>query len=348
VTLLSILKVLASASVGVLSFHALHLPMPWLLGPIFAVMLAQLTIRTHWEWPGWLRNCGLVLLGAAVGEAFTRAAFSNIGNYILYMLLLNIVLLLFCVLLAYVTQKLTGLSFITALTASIPGGLSQSVTFAEEHKGIELGAVTYFQVIRVLSIVSIVPFIVSGQLIPEAGEQAGAPLWQLVLYVLLAFASVPIGRKLKLPVAHFLTPVLVGIIINAIGVQPPVIPDMLLHVAQLAIGAYIGLLLKPDMIKLPWKVATMGLLSALILLLFSYGCSIVLAKLMHVDMITSFLSTAAGGMDQMSLIAAAMKADAAFVTLFQLFRLLFIYFIVFPLLQWTASKVMKSSSNSSG
>jgi len=322
--------------------------MPWLLGPIFSVMLAQLTIRTSWEWPGWLRDSGLVLLGAAVGEAFTRAAFANIGHYVLYMLMLNIVLLLFCVLLAYVTQKLTGLSFITALTASIPGGMSQSVTFAEEQKNIDLGAVTYFQVIRVLSIVSIVPFIVSGQMLPEAGEQAAAPLWKIIVYLLLAFASVPMGKKLKLPVANFLSPILVGIVINAIGIQPPTIPDSMLHAAQLAIGAYIGLLLKPDMIKLPWKVAVMGLLSALVLLLFSYGCSIVLAKLMHIDMITSFLSSAAGGMDQMSLIAAAMKADTAIVTLFQLFRLLFIYFIVFPLLQWTARKVTASSSISSG
>jgi len=339
--------VLGSASVGVLLFQLLHLPMPWLLGPIFSVMLAQLTIRTKtsWVWPSWLRNCGLVLLGAAIGEAFTRSIFLNIGNYLLLMLMLNIVLLLFCILLAFVTIKLTGMSFMTALTSSIPGGLSQSVTFAEEHKGIDLGTVTYFQVIRVLSIVSIVPFIVSGQLLPDAVHHPGEPLWKIALYVLLAFASVPLGKLLKLPVAYFLAPVVVGIVINAFGVQPPAIPDSMLHAAQLSIGAYIGLMLKPDMIKLPWKVIMMGLISALILLLFSYGCSIVLAQLAQVDMITSFLSTAAGGMDQMSLIATAMKADPAFVTLFQLFRLLFIYFIVFPLLQWAANKVTRKATD---
>lgn len=340
----SALKVLVSALIGVLLFHLCHFPMPWLLGPIFAVMISQLTIRTSWGWPSWLRNSGLVLLGAAIGEAFTRAAFTNLGHYLFYMLVLNIVLVLFCVLLAVVTQKVTGLSFITALTASIPGGLSQSITFAEEHREIEIGAVTYIQMIRVLTIVSIVPFIVSGQLVPTVVEQEASPLWQLAAYILLAFAAVPLGKRLKLPVPYFLAPVLVGVCINAIGIIPPAVPDTLLHMAQLAIGAYIGLLLKPDMIKLPWKVVVMGLVSSIILLAFSYGCAIILSNVLHIDMMTSFLSTAAGGMDQMSLIAAALKVDAAFVTLFQLFRLLFIYFIVFPLLQWAARRVKLRAS----
>src|SRR5690606_6754147 len=135
-------------------------------------------------------------------------------------------------------------------------------------------------------------------------------------------------------VAYFLAPVLVGILINLLGIFQLAVPDLLLHAAQLAIGSYIGLLLKPEMIKLPWKVIVTGIVSCLVLLGFSYCCGILLSELLQLDIVTSFLSTAAGGMDQMSLIAAALKVDATVVTLFQLFRLLFIYFIVFPLLHW--------------
>lgn len=334
--LYSTLKVLASASLGVLLFSLLHLPMPWLLGPIFSVMLSQLTISTSWSWPKPFRNIALVILGAAIGSSFTLSAFANMGHYLLYMLLLNVILLLFCILLALITMKLTGMAFMTALTASIPGGLSQSVAFAEEHKGIELGSVTYFQIIRVLSIVSIVPFIVSGKLNVAPVEVEATPLWLLAVYLLLAYGAAVIGEKLKFPVAYFLAPVLVGIAVNVAGIQPITVPDSLLHAAQLAIGAYIGLMLKPDMIKLPWKVVVTGLTSSIILLAFSYCCAMLLSRMLGLDIVTSFLSTAAGGMDQMSLIAAALKVDATVVTIFQMFRLLFIYFVVFPLLQWLA------------
>lgn len=331
-------KVFAVAALGILLFSLLHLPMPWLLGSIFAVMLSQLTISASaaWELPKAIRNGALVVLGAAIGCSFTLSAFSNMGHYVLYMLLLNVVLLSFCIILALLTMKLTGLSFMTALTAGIPGGLSQSVAFAEEQKGIDLGAVTYFQVIRVLSIVSIVPFIVSGKLNVGAVATEPAPLWQLALYLLAAGAAAVLAQKVKFPVAYFLAPVLAGIIVNLLGIAVITVPDELLHAAQLAIGSYIGLLLKPDMIKLPWKVVAAGLASSIILLGFSYFCAILLSRLLHVDLVTSFLSTAAGGMDQMSLIAAALKVDATIVTVFQMFRLLFIYFVIFPLLHWLA------------
>jgi len=332
------IKVFAVAAVGIIVFSLLHLPMPWLLGSIFAVMISQLTIKgaASWELPKSLRNGALIILGAAIGCAFTASAFSDMGVYVLYMLLLNILLILFCVLLSLMTMKLTGMSFMTAFTASIPGGLSQSVAFAEEQQGIDLGTVTYFQVIRVLSVVSVVPFIVSGKLNVTAAETVATPLWQLAIYLLLAYVAAVIAHRFKFPVAYFLAPVLVGIIINLVGIFDLAFPDLLLHIAQLAIGAYIGLLLKPEMIKLPWKVLVAGLASCLVLLAFSYSCGLLLSELLQLDIVTSFLSTAAGGMDQMSLIAAALKVDATVVTVFQLFRLLFIYFVVFPLLHWLA------------
>jgi hypothetical protein len=41
-------------------------------------------------------------------------------------------------------------------------------------------------------------------------------------------------------------------------VETPELPGYLLHIAQLLMGAYIGLLLKPNMIKLGKKVLLLG------------------------------------------------------------------------------------------
>jgi len=255
------------------------------------------------------------------------------------MVIMNVILIVLCILLAMITQKLTGVSLMTALTASIPGGLSQSVAFAEEHKNIDIGLVTFFQVVRVISIVSIVPFLVSGHHINDSlVVKEASPYWAVILLLVISYSSVVVGKKIKLPVPYFLMPVILGILLNISGVYVPVVPSDFLHIAQLAIGAYIGLLLKPQMIKLPWKVMVMGLLSSILILVISYLFSYLLMEMIGESFATSFLSTAAGGMDQMTLIATAIKANSTVVTIFQMFRLLFIYLLVLPALSWYAQR----------
>ncbi|MCR8659503.1 AbrB family transcriptional regulator [Paenibacillus endoradicis] len=338
-TYLPIIKVSVVSVMGVMLFHLFSLPMPWMLGPLFAVMLSQLTFKTTWGWPVTFRNIGLVILGTTIGEAFTVVALKQMDQYVLYMVFMNIILIMSCILLAMITQKVTGVSLMSALTASIPGGLSQSVAFAEEHKNIDIGIVTFFQVVRVISIVSIVPFLVSGHTINDSlSMKEASPYWAVLLLIIISYLSVAVGKKIKLPVPYFLMPVILGIILNISGVNVPVVPSNLLHIAQLTIGAYIGLLLKPHMIKLPWKVVVMGLLSSILILVISYLFSYLLMEMIGESFATSFLSTAAGGMDQMTLIAAAIKADSTVVTIFQMFRLLFIYLLVLPALSWYAQR----------
>lgn len=337
VTYLPILKVSVISVMGVILFHLFSLPMPWMLGPLFAVMISQLTIKTTLSWPVLFRNIGLVILGTTIGEAFTVVALKQMHQYVIYMVFMNIILIMLCIFLAKITHKVTGVTLMSALTASIPGGLSQSVAFAEEHENVEIGIVTFFQVVRVISIVSIVPFLVSGHVINDVVIMNGnSPYWAVLLLLIISYSSGVIGGKIKVPVPYFLMPVILGIILNISGVNVPVVPSELLHIAQLTIGAYIGLLLKPHMIKLPWKVVAMGLISSISVLVISYLFSYLLMKMIGESFATSFLSTAAGGMDQMTLIATTIKADATVVTIFQMFRLLFIYILVLPLLIWYA------------
>ena len=151
---------------------------------------------------------------------------------------------------------------------------------------------------------------------------------------LVASCSVYVGKWLRIPVPHFLTPVLLTLVLQITQITTPVIPSELLHVAQLLIGAYIGLLLKPHILKLPKKILVAGVVSAILLLVIAGVSSIWIGKFLHLSFGTSFLSTAPGGLDQMGILAAAVGADISVVTLFQLLRLLIIFILVLPLLKW--------------
>lgn len=336
-----IIKVLFIALAGALAFSFLHFPVPWLLGSIFTVLISQFIIQGELSWPPILRNIGLIIVGVAIGQQFDLSLFNGMGTLLLYMAALNIGLIAFAVILAIWTARWTGMSLKTSLTASIPGGLSQFVLFAEEEKDVDLAVVTFFHIIRVVAVVLVIPFIVSGHIVTNGGQPAVFDLWLIPVFILAA-CSVWIGLKIKLPVAHFLTPVLLVIIIHMCGAEVPHIPVSLLHIAQLLIGAYIGLLLKPDMIRLPKKVLMAGLLNTVALIIVTYGGSLIVKWLLGYSFATSFLSTAPGGLDQMGLLAAAVGADISIVTVFQLFRLLFIFLVVLPLLKMAARKMIKS------
>lgn len=335
----AILKVFAIAFIGAIVFDFFHLPVPWLLGPIFTVLISQFVVRGALAWPPILRNTGLVIVGVAIGQQFDLSLFNGMGKLIIYMLVINGILLLCSVFLAIWTSKWAKMTLKTSLTGSIPGGLSQLVLFAEEEQGIDLAAVTFFHVVRVVAVVLIIPFIISGQVVTGDGND-GVLSGALVIVLILAACSVWLGEKCRLPVAHFLTPILFIIIVHTTGFETPTVPPLLLHAAQLLIGAYIGLLLKPHMIRLPKRVLTAGVISAALLIGLTYGSSVLLQWLLGYSFATSFLSTAPGGLDQMGLLATAVGADISIVTVFQLFRLLFIFLVVLPLLKIVCRKVL--------
>lgn len=336
-----IVKVLFIALAGALVFSFLHFPLPWLLGSIFTVLISQFAVQGELSWPPILRNTGLIIVGVAIGQQFDLSLFNGMGLLFLYMAVLNIGLIAFAVILAIWTTKWTGMSLKTSLTGSIPGGLSQFVLFAEEEKDIDLAIVTFFHIIRVVAVVLVIPFIVSGHIVTDGGQADSFNLWLIPVFFLAA-CSVWMGLKIKLPVAHFLTPVLLVIVIHMFGLEVPPIPVSLLHVAQLLIGAYIGLLLKPHMIRLPKKVLMAGIINTAALIVVTYFGSLAVQWLLGYSFATSFLSTAPGGLDQMGLLAAAVGADISIVTVFQLFRLLFIFLVVLPLLKMVTRKMIKS------
>lgn len=105
------------------------------------------------------------------------------------MFAMNISLTAFSVGVTYFVQKIGKIPLKTALTCTVPGGLSQIVTFAEEEKDINLAMVTYFHVIRVISIVALIPFIVSGHVVSGMGGSGFKLETILPLIVLIDLAE---------------------------------------------------------------------------------------------------------------------------------------------------------------
>lgn len=326
--------VLGVSLVGVWIFTLLHLPVPWLLGPLFFVLISQFFIKTDFYWPAALRNMGLIIIGISIGQSFQFHMFKNLGWLIGVMLLMNGMILLFSFLLSLMLVKVGNLPLKTAIICTVPGGFSQVVAFAEEEE-IDLPIVTYFHIIRVISIVIGIPLLLHVHAMNSQKESAisFSTLMALILLFLVAIGAVWVGKKIKIPVPYFLLPLILVIGLQFFSINTPEVPSPFLQMAQLMMGAYIGKLLTPKMLVFEKKIILLGIITTILLLLFTVGQGWMLMKMMNYSLATGILSTAAGGLDQMSLLASAIGADVSVVTVFQLFRILFVFIFILPLLK---------------
>ncbi len=341
------LGTLVIASIGGAIFNLIGLPIPWLLGSMTAILITSRFRSVQFlTWPRWFRDAGLIIVGYSIGLSFTQSSLLQMIGKLPSMLLMTLTITIIAAIGAYFVSRLSGVDYPTVLTGSIPGGLSQMIIFAEEVKGIDITTVTFFQVTRMLMIVIFVPLLIFSPLFPtgESPIKSGTllnevplkelPVILLVFFLILSFIFAKIGKKLKLPTAYLVGPILGTAFLNVLGLGGPAVPSSLLDLSQLMIGGYIGLLLKPEKLQNKAKIIPLALLNGLVMVGASISLSFIFVHYYQFSLVTAFLSLAPGGMEQMGIIAHEVNADLSMVTGYQLFRVFFIYFAVPPILKW--------------
>ena len=330
--LLILLRTALFSVLGALFFQLLHIPMAWLLGPLFITMVLRFTTKIYITWSKYLRNLGLVLAGYSIGLAFTIDALSDMLGYLPAMIIMNV---FYVVLFLGISQLIvirTKVDHLAALTSTVPGGMTQVLAYAAEKGSRHLTMITFYQVLRVLCILSFVPLIVSTGQAPTEPLNTGYSL-HLILFILITYVVGYAANQLKVPTGYMLGPVLLLIGLQIVGLEIPLLPSSALQIAQLLIGTFIGMLLKKEDLHLSRKIIFYGFVSSILYIGSTLGIALLLIKLYPLDFKTAFLSVVPGGLDQMGLIAASVGADVTIVTAFQLFRVLIVSILIIPSLK---------------
>ncbi|OCA88307.1 hypothetical protein A8F94_06725 [Bacillus sp. FJAT-27225] len=319
------------AIIGGAAFSFAMLPVPWLLGPMAGTLSGSLLGLTL-HWPSKLRDAALIIIGYSLGLSFTSEAIEQITSHFLSIVMMTVLLVGYCAGMAILISRFSGLDYKTVLLGSIPGGLSQMITLSEEMRETDSAVVTIFQVARLLLILVVVPFIVV-QAVPYSLNDSSTPsspgddlFPSLIFFAVLAIFFAVLGKKVRLPTAYLTGPILITAFLTANGIEGPALPDSTLDLSQLLIGAHLGLMFKRETFsthgtRLIWAIA-----SGIALLAGAAVLAILLNKAYEMDFITSYLSVAPGGMDQMSMIGHETGADLSIIAGYQLFRIFFIFF----------------------
>lgn len=213
----------------------------------------------------------------------------------------------------------------TGVLSMLPGGASVVSTLAIDF-GANFRYVMLTQFLRVLVLSLTLPVIVhlfmSGRL-HEEGLSSDSPWWMLLVFAAIALGSEPVARKLRVPAATALGPLLATVLAAAVlpdGVEVAP-PAYLAIVAFLSIGWVCGGSLQRDTLaffakQLPATFAFLGALMAVCAL-----SAWPLTMWLDISYFEAYLATSPGALETVLALSAEGSAGAEVVAI-QIIRLL--------------------------
>ena len=341
---MQILETFIAALIGSTIFYFIKIPLPWMLGSLSAVLLWNGYTKRKIVWPKGIWYTGLIVVGYTIGSTFTQDTARTIMVQLPVMTLVTVITIFFNLMMGYLTYCKTDISLASGLMGSIPGGLSQIAALCTEIEDADLTVVTFMQTARALSVVFVVPFLAinglggsfggASSMIPNALVPMPDISWENGLLLTAIPLSGYLAKRLHVPTPYLLGPVIGTACFGLAGFTIPPLPRTWTNIAQLCIGTYTGARMNMEELKSCKQLVPFTITSLTGLLLLSLGIGWLLNYYFNIPLITAFLSTAPGGIAEMSLTAIQVHADLSIIVAFQLFRLLFILIIVPPVLKW--------------
>ena len=310
--------------VGVAVFQIADLPLPWLLGPIFACLLAALLgIPLRSVKP--INDAMRTVLGVAVGATLTPPVLATFPSMWPTLLLVPLMILAIGALGVPYFQRVFGYDFPTAYYSAMPGGLQDMLVFGEEAGG-NVRALSLIHATRVLVIVVALPFLLQGiwnaDLDNPPGEpMASLPVEQLVLMVFCAGFGWWGARRIGLFGASILGPLIVTAGFALTGFLDHRPPAEAIWAAQFFIGLTVGSKYAGIAINEVRRdlVAGLGFCVILIFLTLVFVEFIYLLNL--APGMEALLAFAPGGQAELAVLAIIVGADLAFVIAHHLLRI---------------------------
>lgn len=321
--LLRIALTLSIAALAGALASVIRMPLPWMLGPLFAVGAASL-IGYRMEHVPMGREFGQVAIGLAVGMRFTPAVLATALSLLPHMAVATIFVIVVTSLGAVLHAVLAGIDKDTAFFATAAGGMADMAVVAQERGGDPV-AVSVTHAIRVAVVVTTVPFLVfafgSPGTAADPGYAASDNLLILALSLALAYGAALLMRHTPFPNPWLVGPIFLGTALGASGLLLVEVPWLLIVLAQIVIGIWLGCRFRREVIARLPRVALSGLAVSLCMVAAAAGGAALLAGSSGLPYTTSFLALAPAAVTEMVITAQAMNIDAQIVTAFHVMRI---------------------------
>ena len=331
------LPIFAFGLIGGIAAYVVGVPMPFMLGGIVGaasfVLWYERKDKKLPKLSRWVRLVSMSIIGTMIGSRFSPELFNLLPQFWIS----GLALIPF-ILLAHggnyaIMRGLGGYEKLDAYFAALPGGIIDSAALAEEA-GADLRVVTTQHFIRIILVVASIPLLflfIQGDAVGSLGGQTLATsdydFMDIALLLAIALAGLFVGQLTKLPVSHMLGPLLLALTLSVSGVVEINIPPWLGHAAQYTVGTALGAQFSGVSQRLLVRGLGMGLLAGVYMLSLAAAFALILVQFVPADFGAMFISFAAGGLAEMSLIALSLNFNPVVVALHHLGRILLTVYI---------------------
>ncbi len=338
-----IARAAAAGLIGGGLFQLIGLPLAWMLGPAFAMMTVNTARPQLIAWPRILGDAGIVIVAYLLGSSMTKETAVTILQDLPFMLAAAMFWMVLGFAVGWLFAKLARIDIVSGILGCSPGGLTQMVIVAESDSRADAGTVAIVQTCRILIVLYTVPFtaawmahtqagngtgLISGQVDTLAAQATAAPTLYSYLLFPVILLSAWLLRRLKIPAGEFLGPVIVVGGLAASGFVWPEVPTLLTAAAQACIGLFIGSRVRLRILLENKRLAPLALAAGVFFVSLTLAAAWAISAVMEGTVITWFLALSPGGLGEVAVTAMQLGANDAQVTAFQIFRLMFILFLV--------------------
>ncbi|WP_010139459.1 AbrB family transcriptional regulator [Oceanicola sp. S124] len=345
------LMTLAVGAGGGCLFFFLKLPLPWVLGAMFAnALLAQATSFQPKLPPAW-RGYAMIAIGTMLGTGFTHDVVVRAHSWIPSLIVMALLSLVFCLGAYWLFKRWGRMDRMTALFAAMPGGLSVVSMLAEEHKT-EVNRVVLCHTARIVVLLITAPILIqmiSGIDLAEANRASfteAEPLDPLRhgAMALVALACWWLGQRFRFPSAQLLLPLFASAALHMTGVLTVHVPPLLSAAAQIIIGGSVGARFASYTLR---QIARDGGIAAgvgIALALGSLAGAMALAPMIDAPVAPLFLAYLPGGAPELGVVALALGIDPAMVAAHHVLRV----FLIVALLPFAAGWAARDRDTDAG
>lgn len=327
------LLALAVCGCGGALFAALGTVLPWMLGPL-AFMAAATLAGWSVQRPAGGLPLGQLIVGTALGLYFTAPVLHELLRHVGALAVGAMFALALGCASAVLLARLSGCDFLTSFFASLPGGAGEMSVMADRLGG-RADLVAAAHAVRIVIVVLTVPPLItwSGVHGTQDWLQSTAAVRPagLAALLLLAGGAGALLRLIDTPNGWIIGPLVVTILLTGSGAEWSAMPPWIVNGGQLLIGCALGSRFSEDF----FKSAPRFLLSVAAMVLFSVllaaGFAVLLSWLADIDLPTTLLATAPGGVAEMSLTARALHLGVPVVTSFHVTRMAFLVLSAAPM-----------------
>ena len=320
-----------------------NIPLAWFLGPMIITSIAALS-GLKIIMPKIVLSFILIILGLHIGNYIDQNLFNQIFDWIWTSLIMLIYIIICILVVAKYLQKFASYGKKASIFSAAPGALGPLMILAENEKT-DLSQVATSHLIRLIIIITIIPFIVVNNtsndvLLNNDFNYLTQNHLNLVLLIAASLFFIFIFDKIRIPAALLSGTLFASGLLQITDIASYKLPDQSINFCLLILGASVGCRFAEKTVKEIANNSLHSVVATTILVLLGLVAAYIATFFVDTNILTLILSFSPGGIYEVAVIAIAFDLDPDFVAFHHIIRLLFILFTV-PIFLRVLEKIKK-------